>query len=325
VPILSPTPEAIAEAAKRLSHGQLVALPTETVYGLGCDASNPEALAALYATKGRPTSHPVIVHVASVDQLADWAVDIPEVAYTLANAFWPGPLTLILKKQPYVLDAITGGQDTVGIRIPNHPVALELLKTFGGGIAAPSANWFGRTSPTTARHVKRDFFDALWVLDGGPCAVGVESTIVDFSSGSPRILRPGMITAEAIQNLTPLNTKPLAKDGIPVPTVSGSLAKHYAPVTPVTLHTSEQLQNAWNNLQPGDKELITLLLLTPLTTPIAPPHVIVLGRDPKQYAQGLYGALRELDTQGNALWIELPPHEPGWEAIHDRLNRCAAV
>ncbi|MDH4379255.1 MAG: L-threonylcarbamoyladenylate synthase [Vampirovibrionales bacterium] len=326
MPIVSPTANAIHAAAEQLRDGGLIGLPTETVYGLGCDASNPDALAALYKAKGRPTNHPVIVHVASVEQLSDWAMDIPEVAHTLAKAFWPGPLTLILKKQPHVLDAITGGQDTVGIRIPSHPVALDLLRTFGGGITAPSANRFGRISPTTALHVMDEFGDHLTVLDGGPCAVGVESTIVDVSSGTPRILRPGMITAEAIQNSTPLQqTKIFTKHG-PAVRVSGSLTKHYAPTTPTLLMARDDLHQAWNDLPYEEQGTLGLLLLTPLTHENGPAHVRVLGTHPTPYAAGFYATLRELDTKGlNALWIELPPNEPGWEAILDRLKRCAAL
>ena len=189
----------LAEAVELLRAGELVAFPTETVYGLGADAGNPEALAKIFAAKGRPADHPLIVHVPDVAHLDQWAREIPDAAHLLAQAFWPGPLTLILKRQPTVPDLVTGGQDTVGLRIPHHPLALQLLKAFDGGIAAPSANRFGHISPTTAQHVREELGAAVaLVLDGGPCSVGIESTIVDLSRGDPVILRPGMISAAQI-------------------------------------------------------------------------------------------------------------------------------
>ncbi|MBS2001864.1 MAG: threonylcarbamoyl-AMP synthase, partial [Cyanobacteria bacterium SZAS LIN-5] len=184
----------IEHAVRLLQSGELVAFPTETVYGLGADASNPAAVARLYAAKGRPTNHPVIVHLADSNQLSKWASSVPFAAIQLAEKFWPGPLTLILPKADHVLDEITGGQKSVGLRVPAHPLALELLKAFGGGIIAPSANKFGRLSPTRAEDVRAEFKDEVsLVLDGGPCAVGIESTIVDLSREQPMILRPGMI------------------------------------------------------------------------------------------------------------------------------------
>ncbi len=324
MPILTPTTtDIIAQAAQHLCDGGLVALPTETVYGLGCDATNPKALATLYATKGRPRNHPVIVHIASVQQLSDWAMDIPDIAYVLAKAFWPGPLTLILTKKPHVLDAVTGGQDTVGLRIPNHPVALDLLNAFGRGVAAPSANRFGHVSPTTAAHVVDEFGDALWVLDGGPCTVGVESTIVDVSSGNVRILRPGMMTAEAIQQIAGITAKPYEKGGVS-PRVSGNLTKHYAPTTPVTLMTHDDLIAAWTTLTSLEQATRGLITLDDFVKVHSPQH-ISLGQHPTGYAERLYAALRHLDTMGlTSLWVELPPQTGEWEAIHDRLKRCAA-
>jgi len=186
----------IEKAAALLRQGELVAFPTETVYGLGADASNPEAVAKIFAAKGRPADHPLIVHIPGVEHLDRWAREIPETAFASAKAFWPGPLTLILKRQPNVPDAVTGGQDTVGIRVPGHPLALELLKAFDGGVAAPSANRFGHVSPTTAQHVHDELGSAVaMVLDGGPCRVGIESTIVNLTGPQSRILRPGMISA----------------------------------------------------------------------------------------------------------------------------------
>ncbi|HEX7022744.1 MAG TPA: L-threonylcarbamoyladenylate synthase, partial [Trueperaceae bacterium] len=220
----------IHAAADILRAGGLVAFPTETVYGLGADAANPEALAKVFAVKGRPTDHPLIVHLASPEQLDEWAEPVPELALRLVDAFWPGPLTLILRRAPGVLDAVTGGQDTVGLRVPRHPVARELLRAFGGGVAAPSANRFGRISPTTAAHVRADLGERVdAILDGGPSEVGLESTILDLSSREPRILRPGGITAGQLAKV--LGQAP-AVGGVGAPRVSGSLASHYAPRTP---------------------------------------------------------------------------------------------
>lgn len=236
--------ESIDRAVALLNAGHLIGLPTETVYGLAADADNPEAVAAIFTAKGRPADHPLIVHLGADDLLSAYATDIPDAAWALAEAFWPGPLTLILKKAPSVPDIVTGGQDTVGIRIPGHPVALTLLRALaesrrqagksGGGLAAPSANRFGRISPTSAQHVADELGDAVaLILDGGDCRVGIESTIVDLSRGAPVILRPGAISAEQLSLVLgePIGSKDsVAKD---VPRVSGSLASHYAPQTPM--------------------------------------------------------------------------------------------
>ena len=224
---------AVEEAAAILRGGGLVAFPTETVYGLGADAANPEAVARIFAAKGRPANHPVIVHLGSVEQLTDWATDIPPAAYRLAQHFWPGPLTLILKRHARVSDAVTGGQDTVGLRVPGHPIALALLAAFSGGIAAPSANRFGWLSPTTAAHVRTGLGASVdYVLDGGPCRVGIESTIIDLSGDYPRLLRPGTITAAGIEAVL---DKPLAAPAGEAPHSPGMLPSHYAPQTALTL------------------------------------------------------------------------------------------
>ena len=192
----------ISEAAARLAAGEVIAFPTETVYGLGADASNPQAVAKVFALKGRPSDHPLIVHVASIEGLREWGRDAPPAAFALAESFWPGPLTLIVKRSPRVPDAVTGGQETVGLRCPSHPMAQELLLEFArvgsGAIAAPSANRFGHVSPTTADHVRDEFGAGLFILDGGACEVGLESTIVDLSRGAPVLLRPGAITRAQI-------------------------------------------------------------------------------------------------------------------------------
>ncbi|AVP98241.1 threonylcarbamoyl-AMP synthase [Ahniella affigens] len=224
--------EAITEAVAALRRGEVIGLPTETVYGLAGDARNPEALQRIFATKGRPADHPLIVHLADAKQLSDWAIDVPVAALQLAQAFWPGPMTLILKRQANVSDLVTGGQDTVGLRVPSHPWAQAVLQAFGGGLAAPSANRFGHVSPTTAQHVRDEFGEAVpVVLDAGPCQVGIESTIIDLSTGFARILRPGLITAEQIEAV--LHASPEApgarQTSADTPRVSGSLASHYAP------------------------------------------------------------------------------------------------
>ena len=230
----------LARAVRLLREGKLVAFPTETVYGLGADAANPEALAKIFAAKGRPADHPLIVHLPDAGHLDRWARDVPEAARRLAAAFWPGPLTLILRKAPGVPELVTGGQDTVGVRIPGHPLALQLLRAFGAGIAAPSANRFGRISPTTAQHVRDELGDRVaLVLDGGACQVGIESTILDLSATAPRILRPGRVSPSALASV--LGAWPVTGAAADGPRVSGSLEAHYAPTTPLELVTADGL------------------------------------------------------------------------------------
>src|SRR5579872_3332900 len=230
----------IAQAIKILTAGGLVAIPTETVYGLGADARNPKAVQKIFLAKQRPMDHPVIVHLADMSQMSEWAVEISQDALLLAKTFWPGPLTLILKKAPDVHDLVTGGQDTVGLRIPNHPVALAVLKEYGSGIAMPSANRFGRISPTTAQAVREELGNAVdLILEGGQCEVGVESTIVDVSDQHPVILRPGMITAQQIENVLHQH---LIRQKKNAPRVSGSLESHYAPVTKTRLISTASLK-----------------------------------------------------------------------------------
>lgn len=315
----------IQQAAHILKAGGLVAFPTETVYGLGADAENLQALAKLYAIKGRPVNHPVIVHLACKEQLADWAREIPNPALVLADAFWPGPLTLILKKTDRVPDAVTGGQDTVGIRVPDHPVTLALLETFGGGMAGPSANRFGRLSPTTAAHVRDDLGqDVDYVLEGGACQVGVESTIVAFRDGLPVILRPGMITAEQIQAVLASavslesQKKTGEESGSTVSRAPGTLASHYAPRTLTRLLSAEALRDL-----PTDERLGVLAFSR---KPESLQNVVwvVMPANPDAYAQLLYSKLRELDGAGlSEIWVEQVPDESSWFAVKDRLSRAA--
>jgi L-threonylcarbamoyladenylate synthase len=324
------------EAAVRLLQaGELVAFPTETVYGLGADAANPEAVAGIFAAKGRPADHPLIVHLPGAGHLDQWARDVPAAARKLAAAFWPGPLTLILARAPAVPDAVTGGQETVGLRVPAHPLALALLSAYaraGGGrgglcgLAAPSANRFGRISPTDAAHVREELGDAVaLVLDGGACELGIESTIVDLSRRGmpPRLLRPGHITPGQIAEV--IGERPEPPDGAReaggVPRVPGSLSCHYAPRTAMRrVASGDLLRTAEEALARG---LRCGLLSRGAVTP--PTHSLCrLPDDPQGYARGLYAALRELDRAGNDLILaEDVPAGPDWAAVADRLRRAA--
>jgi L-threonylcarbamoyladenylate synthase len=304
----------IRRAAEILRAGGLVAFPTETVYGLGADASNPKAMARLYAVKGRPADHPVIVHFASAENAFSFSSEIPVAAKTLANRFWPGPLTLILKRSEKAKDFVTGGQPSVGLRVPSHPVARELLEAFGGAIAAPSANRFGRISPTTAAHVREDLgADVDLVLEGGASEIGIESTIVDLSSGAAVLLRPGAISHQQLQEL--INIKVQA--GEPTVRHSGGLERHYAPRTPARLVPAHTL----------DKEIATLTDRVAVLAFSRPDervdYWLRMPRDASAYAQRLYAALRELDSAGcEAILIEAPPGTPEWAAVRDRLKRA---
>jgi L-threonylcarbamoyladenylate synthase len=310
-----PTQADIARAAALLRAGELVALPTETVYGLGADAANPQAVAKIFAAKGRPADHPLIVHLADAEQLTDWAREIPKEAIALARAFWPGPLTLILKKEEDVLDAVTGGQDTVGLRVPDHPVALALLRAFNGGVAAPSANRFGRISPTSAAHVAEELGEAVsMILDGGDCAVGIESTILDLSRGEPIILRPGMIGSEAIAAVIGRPPR-LPQSREDAPRVSGALAAHYAPRTPMQWLDTDALVRA-----PASAAVLAHSQAAP------PAHAgrwIHSGGGASAYAHNLYANLRALDAaQAEQIYVERLPEGSDWEAIRDRLGRA---
>ena len=323
----------INDAAQRLANGRLVAFPTETVYGLGADASNPEAVAAIFTAKGRPSTHPVIVHVASATNLLAWVSHIPPEAQLLINAFWPGPLTLILPRAEQASAAISGGQDTIGVRCPSHPVAQALLKAFeqikgaGAGVAAPSANRFGQVSPTQAQHVRDEFPDVdpstLYILSGGSADVGIESTIVDLSrldqGVAPVVLRPGHITAQQIAAV--LNYDLKEKDGKKseclAPRVSGSLKAHYAPRTPMYLRSAAQIA-----VMPAQYAVVVSIDATV-------PDGLSCYQAPSlaaQYASQLYAMLRELDAQGyEAIYVQQPPQSMEWDAVNDRLGRAAAA
>lgn len=301
----------VRRAAQILRAGGLVAFPTETVYGLGADASSEKAVARLYAVKRRPADHPVIVHFASSAGAFAWAADVPDAARKLADRYWPGPLTLILKRSALAKDFVTGGQDTVGLRVPLHPVAQALLKEFGGGIAAPSANRFGMVSPTTPAHVREDLGkDAELVLEGGPSEVGIESTIVDLSRGNAVLLRPGAITREEIDAIVRVT------DEKSTVRHSGGLERHYAPRTPARLVPAHAL----------DKEISKGKSVAVLAFSRPDERVdfwLRVPREPRAYAQKLYAALRELDSAGcEQILIEAPPDAPEWTAVRDRLKRA---
>lgn len=325
--ILPATPQAIAEAVAALRAGQLVAFPTETVYGLGAAARNAAAVERIYAVKGRPRGHPLIVHLPGPAALREWAVG-SELAHALAHRFWPGPLTLVLERSPLVPDVVTGGQETVALRVPRHPVAAALLTAFGDGVAAPSANRFGRISPTRAEHVSAEFEEDLLILDGGPSEVGLESTILDLSGVEKgegiRLLRPGGVPVAAIEEFTGqrvlLPSDLSAPERAGVPRVSGSLASHYAARAPSELVAPAALIAA---AQAGGQRVAVLALQA------APEGFagewLQLPSDPVRYAQRLYSALRQLDAgEPTCILIEAVPAGAEWLAVRDRLARATA-
>lgn len=320
--VLAPTAASIARAADALIAGRLVAFPTETVYGLGADAANPAAVAEIYRLKGRPSDHPLIVHVLhaqAAQHWAGWSTD----ADRLAKAFWPGPLTLILRRLPQACAAACGGQDTIGLRAPSHPVSVQLLEAFmargGSAIAAPSANRFGRVSPTCARHVLDDLgADAPLILDGGACAVGLESTIVDLSRSEPALLRPGGLARDDIERVL---GRPLRAPDRAAPRVSGALAAHYAPRTALALLSASGIEQRLHTL--GAEGLNAAVWSRQ-----KPREYCVVWRaqpvDATEMGHQLYAVLRELDQAGVAsLLIESPPSGEAWRAIADRLERAA--
>ena len=312
----------IAHAVEVLRDGGLVAFPTETVYGLGADAANPAALRRLYAVKARPPTHPVIVHVAGTAGLDQWARDVPAVAHALADACWPGPLTLVLPRRERVPDEVTGGRDTVGLRVPDHPLALRLLRGFGGGIAAPSANRFGRVSPTRASDVRADLGgDVDVVLDGGPCIVGVESTIVDCTS-EPVILRPGGVTTERIEELA---GRPVPVRGDQVGGAPGTLPSHYSPLARVVIAGAADVAARASRELASGRRVGVLAEKRPDALP-AGAVVLESPRDADDYARVLYARLRAADDAGLDVVLAVPPVPVGiGTAVADRLRRAAGT
>ena len=316
----------IDRAAALLKSGGLVAFPTETVYGLGADAANPAAVARIFAVKGRPSTHPVIVHLPSIEHLGRWARDVPPWAERLARAFWPGPLTLILRRAVGVPDAVTGGQDTVGLRVPSHPLAQALLAALARnddgkrliGIAAPSANRFGRISPTTAAHVRADLGTEVdLVLDGGACELGIESTIVDCSRGVPVLLRPGIIGARDIERA--IGGAPAAADAHS-PRAPGTLEAHYAPNRPLRLLSAGE----WDEALSHERRSRAVMAFRARPTGDASLAWVCMPLDPARCAHDLYARLRELDAAGcEVILAEAPPPSPEWDAVRDRLARAS--
>lgn len=316
--------ESIAAAARLLRAGKVVAFPTETVYGLGADARNPDAVRSIFRIKGRPANHPLIVHLGRIEGLEEWASEVPATARQLAERFWPGPLTLVLPRHESVLDEITGGQDTVALRVPDHPVALDLLREFGGGLAAPSANRFGHVSPTCAAHVRAGLgYKVATILDGGECRVGLESTIVSLAGEHPHLLRPGGIPASALEEILGESLR-IGQPAKPV-RVSGALPSHYAPRTPMQAGSPPKVQE-WLTQAAARGENVAVMAYSADVADISAmcgaycEHMPPLAAD---YANRLYATFHELDGGGfDRIFVEAPPSGPEWSAIHDRLHRA---
>ena len=324
------SPAAITQAVQAISAGQLLGLPTETVYGLAADAARPDAVARIFAAKGRPSNHPLIVHVADAAGVAHFARDVPAFAERLMAAFWPGPLTLILPRRPDVGEATAGGQDSIGVRCPSHPVAQAVLQALAlatppvWGLAAPSANQFGRVSPTTAAHVAGEFGDSLLVLDGGPCGVGIESTIVDCTRGAPVLLRPGAISRAQVEAACGQRLQGDAALG-EAPRASGTLEAHYAPAAKVRLMHAKALQTSLDLLG-AEAAHIAVYARTPLRMLSSQVLLRRMPDDAQATAQQLFSALRDFDTQGvKLIWVESVPDTAEWDGVRDRLQRAAAA
>jgi L-threonylcarbamoyladenylate synthase len=322
VRVVRATQVEIETAVQALRDGELVAFPTETVYGLGANAQNPAAVRKIFEVKGRPPNHPVIVHLDSPRYLHRWVREVPDSATRLAEAFWPGPLTMVMPRAPNVHDVITGGQDTIAIRVPAHPMAQQLLTAFGGGIAAPSANRYGRLSPTRAEHVREELGETIRViLDGGECQIGLESTIVSFeSSGTVRLLRPGSVTAAQMRGV--VGELLVGADRVS-PRVPGSVPAHYAPSTALTIVPSGEIDAQADAASSGGRRVAVLAQRLPLRS-----HKYVTwinaGRRPESYGRDLYTNLRTLDKAGCLrILVQDVPEGERWEAIRDRLLRAA--
>ena len=324
-------PASITAAAQALQRGDLLGLPTETVYGLAADAGNDAAVAKIFAAKGRPANHPLIVHVASAHGVTRFASHVPDFAQKLMDAFWPGPLTLILPRRPEIAAAAAGGQNSVGVRCPLHTTAQAVLQAAQAlgvqGVAAPSANLFGRVSPTTADHVAGEFGNDLLIIDGGPCEVGIESTIVDCTRGMPVLLRPGVLTLDQLSQACGISVVTSGKQHVDAPRAPGTLDSHYAPCATVRLMTIEQMRRAWT-AAPNVAERVAVWSRQPVQVPTAwISHVIgqPMPSDARQCAHNLFAQLRHFDAQGvTQIWVETPPLSAAWDGIRDRLTRAAS-
>lgn len=320
--LMEPDEAAIAAGAKALADGRLVAFPTETVYGLGANALDPDAVAAIFAAKGRPTDHPLICHVASADALAPLVAEVTPAARALAGAFWPGPLTLVMPRSRAVPDAVTGGRDTVAVRVPAHPVALSLLRAFDGPVAAPSANRFGRPSPTSASDVADELGDVVTViLDGGPCEIGIESTVLDLTTTPPQVLRPGRISAEQVAQVLGGAVDAVASGPARAP---GMLESHYAPGARVEVVAGGEVAA---RAAAFDADGARVAVLAPDAVNGLPAAVLVLGPvgGPDHYAARLYAAFRRADAEGAEVILAVPPPAEGiGVAVRDRLQRASA-
>jgi L-threonylcarbamoyladenylate synthase len=336
----------VVDGARLIAAGELLAFPTETVYGLGADASSDTAVAKIFAAKGRPSDHPLIVHVSDAEAALHFAAEMPDFAQRLIDAFWPGPLTVILPRKSGMAAASAGGQDSIGLRCPAHPLARELLAQCAQlgvhGIAAPSANKFGKVSPTTAAHVIAEFGDAMPVMDGGACEVGIESTIIDCTRGAPVLLRPGVLTAAQLE--AAMARKLLSNDellaqypqclqadiaqnnaqGQPTPRASGTLESHYAPAAPLRLMDAKALQTALDLLGSEGKS-IAIYARSPLKTSSSQIIIRRMPPDALATAQQLFAVLRDFDAaQAKLIWVEVVPSAPEWDGVRDRLSRAAA-
>ncbi|PCK29725.1 L-threonylcarbamoyladenylate synthase [Pseudoalteromonas piscicida] len=320
--LLATDPTAVVQAAELARDGQLVAVPTETVYGLAADANQPDAVKKIFAAKGRPADHPLIVHVADKSLVPQWAEALPNYFETLATAFWPGPLTIVAKKQPHVSDIVTGGHATVGIRVPDHPAMLALLKQLNSGLAAPSANPYKKISPTTAEQVLFGLSGKIAaVLDGGPCEVGLESTIVDISSATPRILRAGPITKAELESVLKMEVEEPDVHTVAVP---GNVKAHYQPSKRLTVLSTEALISRLSNCEHNTG---VLYYSSKVATLVAEKELVdlKLGAEKAKYAQGLYYGLHQLDqSSATEILLEAPPSTAKWRDVNDRLMRAAA-
>lgn len=327
----------IDQAIALLRSGGLVAFPTETVYGLGADATNSDAVRSIFAAKGRPSTNPLICHVANASVARRYARNWPRAAEVLAGALWPGPLTIVLPKNPIIVDEATAGLDSVGLRAPNHPLALELLKQFDGPLAGPSANRSNHISPTTAEHVRQELGDRVdLILDGGPCTVGIESTVLDLTHDQPRILRPGAISREQIEKLIgPVQMHNVTADAS-MPMVSpGQHPRHYAPRKPAYRFNAAERNRIIDRFEADERAAFSLLLIDASVRGTlfhadegrhGPGHKYALPADPVMYAKKLYETLRLIDeTDASAIFIEMPPDQPQWAAVRDRLARATTL